>query len=354
MHVSFDDVTPANAPDMLAAMPDGIALALGQSVRTPHPFAEYLTPSPLRMGAFAAGQLVAPRRSGESSSAVTSRGLKSLQFASALASGLQAAARKRFDSQARHRGFVAEIEVEKLGEPEPLSEVGYATSLVVATSLVDVTAGGEYHVGRARLSDGESVTLYSFGRIVDIFREQVFNDDQKAIASAIGEMGVTAARHEARLVAEALEANPTLRDGSAVFHANHGNVLTTAFGEAALAAALAALRNQIGLDSLPINAAAAYLVVAPALEYTAYKLVHDSGLPIQVTVLAGLPVTRYYLLTAQDIARTIAVARLEGSLHPLVVEPVKTPLDLDGLSLRVRLDVGADMVGRRGILRGGS
>lgn len=348
MHVSFDDVTPANAPDMLAAMPDGIALALGQNVRAAHPFAEYLTSSPLRMGAFAAGQLVASRRSGEPYTAVVSRGLRSLQFAGALASGFQDAARKRFDKQAHHRTFVNEIEVEKLGEPERQSEVA------LNSSLVDVTKGNEPYVTRARLQDGESITLSSFGRVVDITREQVINDDQKAIAEAISEMGVTAARHEGRLVAEALEANPTMRDGLTVFHADHGNVLATAFGEAAISAALAALRNQVWLDGLPINAAAAYLVVAPALEYTAYKLVHDSGLPIEVSVLASLPVTRYYLLTAKDIARTIAVARLNGSSHPLRVEPVKTPLDIDGLSLRVSLDVGANMVGHRGILRGGS
>lgn len=347
MRVSFDDVTPANAPDMLAAMPDGMALALGQTVRSAHPFAEYIEPSPLRMGAFAAGQLVSARRPGEPQMAVVSRGLRSMQFQTALASSLQEVARRRFDKQATHRNFANEIEVDKLGVAEVQPKVH------ISPAFNDITGGNEALHSNAALKNGESITLFSFGRQVDIFREQIINDDQKAISEAISETGITAARHEARMVAASLEENPNMRDGKPVFHADFGNILATAFGEPALIAALAALRNQVSREGLPINAATAYLVVAPAFEYTASKLVNDSGLPIEVIVLASLPVARYYLLTAKDISRTIAVARLSGSSHPVRVEPVKTPLELDGLALRVSLDVGANMVGRSGILRGG-
>lgn len=347
MHYFENDITRDNARDFLAAMPDGIALAIGQEVGRKHFLADQMESAPLRMGAYAAGLLVGSRLSGENQTTVISRGLRSQEFASSLAASLQDVVRRRFDFQAQHRAFVSEIEVSRLGEPEPMGDIKFASV------LADVTTGGEYHVGRAQLSDGETLTLLSFGRIVDIYRESILNDDKELISAAIGEVGVTAARHEARLVAAALEENGNLSDGASVFHTNHGNVVTTAFAEG-FGSALTVLRNQTGTDGMKLDCSAAYLVVAADLEYTATKLVHESGLLIRVMVMTALPDGRYFLVASQDVARTIAVARLAGATHPVTVEAIKGAANLDGLSLKVRLDVGADMIGRKGIIRGGS
>ena len=347
MHYFEDNITTQNAGDFLAAMPDGIALAIGQKTIRKHPFAEQMEAAPLRMGAYAAGLLMGGRLTGETQASIISKGLRSQEFASTLAASLQDVARRRFEVQAQHRAFVSEVEVSRLGEPEPMGDIKFDST------FADVTTGGEYQVGRAVLSDGETLMLLSFGRIVDVSRETIINDDKELIAAAIGEVGVTAARHEARLVAKALNDNGLLSDGGAVFHANYGNVVADAFGETSFALALATLRNQTGSDGLALDCSAANLVVASDLEYSASKIVRDSGLPIRMTAMTALPSGRYFVIASREVARTISVAGLSGAEHPLAVEAVKGAQNLDGLALKVRLDVGANMIGRKGIVRGG-
>lgn len=343
----YDDINTLNAPDFLAAMPDGIAMAMGHKHGPSNPFGEYMQGSPLRIGAYAAGLLSGRGFVGESQTAVISRGLRTKEFADSLALSMQGLVRRRFDAQAQHRAFVSDVEVSRLGEPEPMGDIKFDST------FADVTTGGEYQVGRAVLSDGETLMLFSFGRIVDVSRETIINDDKELIAAAIGEVGVTAARHEARLVARALNDNGLMSDGSAVFHANYGNVVTDAFGETSFALALAALRNQTGSDGLALDCSAANLVVASDLEYSASKIVRESGLPIRMTAMSALPSGRYFVFASREVVRTVAVAGLSGAEHPLAVEAVKGAQNLDGLSLKVRLDVGANMIGRKGIIRGG-
>ena len=348
MHFFEDRVSIDNAVEFLAAMPDSLALAVGQKVPRHHFLAECMESAPLRMGAYAAGLIATGgRRPGEAQAAVISRGLRTAEFSRAVSESLQGVVRRRFDAQARHRAFVSEIEVSRLGVAEPMGNVE------LASTLSDVTDGDEYQVGRARLSDGETITLFSFGRIADIDRQTIINDDKEILMTSIGGLGATAARHESRLVAEALENNGPLSDGSAVFDPSHGNVITTAF-DVGFGPALAALRNQKGDDGLALDYSAAHLVVASDLEYAATKLVHDAGLQIQVTAMASLTAGRYFLAASKEVAQTIAVARLAEAGHPLTVEAAKGAANLDGMSVRVRLEVGSRWIGRKGVVRGGS
>lgn len=347
MILDLDEVTPLNARDVMNAVPDGVALAIGaRASRNLHPFAEFVAESPLRLAAMAAGQILNPRRAGEPEAAVIGRGLRTLEFGNAVAAGLQAAARERFDLQAQHRAFVAEVEVTRLGEPEPVGAVD------LSTPFTDVLDGREYKMGRALLRDGETITLASLGRIVQISRETVFNDDLGLLEEALAATGIAAARHEARLVATALETTGNLSDGFAVFGAAYGNVLATAgvLSSASTDNALKLLRTQPAADGEALDAAAAHLIVPPGQELLA-RQVMDSGLPIAVHVLPGMTATRYYFLADSRIERNIAVARLGGQAHPLAVEPVKTPIAFDGTMIRIRIDTGAAMIGRRGVVR---
>lgn len=357
MPLNLAHVTRLNARDILAALPDAVAMAIGShSPRSPHPFAELVAEKPLRTAAYAAGCLLAAPRDGEPQAATIGLGLRTPQFASALAESLQAEARRRYDALATHRSFVATVEVARLGEPEP---VGAAD---LNAALDDVTGGAEYHIGRGVLSDGEHLTLYSYGRLLMIDRHTVINDEHDLLADAIAASGGSAARHERRLIAMTLETSGNLADGRPIFNA--GNTLATAFSTAALGQAMAILRAQLALDGFALDAPLASLVVAPDLELSANNIVASSLLngplfggpgtaPI-VHALAGLPAGRYYPLAAPSAAKTISVARLKGHTHPLAVEAAKLPVQFDGLALRVRLDFGCSMLGRVGIVRGGS
>lgn len=339
-------ITRANARDFLKAFPDAVALASGEGVYNPHPFADQMESNPLRMAAYAAGLLTNKHPSSEPHAAVIGRGMHSKEFADAMAGSFQSLVRRRFDAQARHRIFATIVDVPRLGEPEPLGAVSFASAL-------EDTTRGEYPVGQAFLGDGETATVHSAGRIINVSRETIINDDVGVISAAVGEVGVTAARREARLVVAALEANANLSDGRSVFHADFGNMVETAFPDG-LAAALAALRNQVSSDGLPGDYAAADLVVDPSIELLATKTIHDAGLSVRVTAMAGLALGRYYLMASRDVVQSVAVVGLSGASHPLSVESAKAPMNFDGMQIKVRADTGAGMVGRRGIVRGGA
>jgi hypothetical protein len=332
----------------LAAAPEGVAMAIGaRASRTPHPFAEFVAGSPLRVTAMAAGQLLNPRRPGEPEMAVIGRGLRTLEFGNAVAAGLQTVARERFDLQAQHRAFVSEVEVTRLGLPDQVGAVD------LSTPFTDVSDGREYKTSNALLRDGETIELRSYGRIVQISREMVINDDLSMLEEAIAATGIAAARHEARLVAAALETTGNLSDGDPVFDAAFGNDLPTVgvITSAASDNALGWLRTQPAADGEALDAAAAYMLVPPGMELLARQVVVSGLLPVSVHVIPGMAVDRYYFLANSRIAQNIAVARLSGQGHPLAVEPVKTPIEFDGTMVRIRVDSGAAMIGRRGIVR---
>jgi len=349
MHkLDIGDIIDHNPREILAAVPDALSLTLGAGVRAPHPFADAVAAAPLRTAAIAAGLLNGTRLSGETEAAVLGRGIRTTQFAGAVSAGFQGAARRSFDEQAAHLGAVARVEVQRLGVAESVG------ALDLAAPLENVGDGLQFKVSSATLRDGEAVTLSSIGRIITVSRQVIFNDELDLIRDRIAATGTGAARHEARLVAAALEANPTLSDGGVVFGAAYGNVVATAFGDAGLGEAMGALRTMVAADGSALDAQAVSLIVAPALEFTARQLVFLTGLPLAVLVLPGLAAGRYYVAASPSVARNIVVGRLDGQSHPLAVEGVKAPLSYDGAAVRVRIDTASAMIGRVGIVRGGA
>lgn len=348
MLLNLDDITPNNAREILSAVPDGAAMAMGAAVRGAHPFADFVAESPLRTAAFAAGLILAPRRAGEADAAVIGRGLRTIEFGNAVAKAVQTAARSKYDLHAQHLKFCAQVEVKRLGEPQP---VGAAD---LSVPFTDVGDGREYMVSSATVSDGEIIELRSFGRLVEISRAAVFNDDLDLLREAVADTGAAASRMESRLVAAAMDTTGNLSDGNPVFDVAYKNIAnsTGAINSADFSAAMAQLRLQPAADGEPLNAPAAFAIVPPLDEYQAHTIVTYAGLPIEVQCVPALTdLIAFYLLASPDIERSIAVARLAGQSHPLAVDPVKAPQSFDGTMIRIRIDTGAAMIGRRGIVR---
>lgn len=337
------------AKDFLGALPDAICMANGGSVRYPHFFAEQLceTGHPLRAAAYAAG-LLSKGFSGEVQAAVIQRGLISKDFVRALGIALQATCRAQFDLQAKHLAFVPEIQIDRLGDPVELGQID------LSTAMADTTYGASNNAAPAQWKAGESLTLSSYGRIITIPRTTIFDDEFELLSQTVNEIGLDAGRHESQMVATALEANGVLADGQVTFHTNYGNVVTTAFGEAGLGACIAALRNQVDASGMKMDFTVAHLVVSASLELAAAKVVRDAGLPIQLTAMAGLPAARYFVTAQRGLTKNIAVARLRGESHALAVEPARPEKAIDGVALKVRIDSGAALIGRKGIVRGGA
>jgi phage major head subunit gpT-like protein len=104
-------------------------------------------------------------------------------------------------------------------------------------------------------------------------RQAIINDDLRAFERLVTAFGFAARRLENRTVYSQLTANAALADGTALFHANHSNLITSsALAIATLGAGRTAMRLQKGLQSEELNLAPAFLIVPATLEQTAYKL----------------------------------------------------------------------------------
>ena len=332
--------------DLLAAGPDALAAAFGSPNRNPHPLADDLATAPLSRLAYAAGLTIRPQQSHENDRAVMARGMASSDFAAALAAASMTLANVRFNALAEHRAFCATVECRDFKPTE-------ITSTGLDIELPEVGEHGEMQTGVVLFGQGNTAQLRSYGRVLSAARQLIINDQAGMIADAVAQIGAAAARTEAREVYAALESNPTLDDGEVVFHADHGNIVASAFDATSLGAAMAALRTMVLIGGNQADLAAAHLVVAADLELAARKLVHEAGLQIVVTASARLASGRWYLLPSPEAAPTVGVLKLKGAAQPILIEPWQEEFAYDGAAMRARCDTGAVLVART-LIRGGA
>lgn len=335
-----------NPRDLLAAGPDALLAAFGTPARNPHPLVSELSAAPLSRLAHAAGLTVRPQQPHENDAAVMARGMNSRDFGALLASAATTLANRRFDTLAEHRTFCAVVEARDF---RPTS---FATTDVDG-ELPLAPEGAEIVSGRVVVGGGTEAQLKTFATIQRASRSLIVNDQSAIFADAVAQLGTAGARTEAREVYAALEADLTLDDGELVFHADHGNVIASAFDAAALGHAMAALRNATLIGGNAADLPAAHLVVAADLELAARKVVHEAGLELSVTATARLPNGRWYLLPSPDVAPTIVVLQLRGTANSILIEPWQDEFAFDGAVLRARCDTGAALVART-LIRGGA
>lgn len=95
-------------------------------------------------------------------------------------------------------------------------------NLSEAPGLLKVPELGEYRRG-AMIDGASTFQLATFGRMLQISRQALINDDLSAFTTLPQAFGAAARRLEADKVFAATS-NPALGDGVALFHANHGNL----------------------------------------------------------------------------------------------------------------------------------
>ena len=336
---------PFNPREVLAAARDAVAMAVGARVDQPHPLAEGLT---LRKIAVACGEISKPRMSFENDLAVMGRGMATSDFAKILADGVAQITIATYGSQAEHNAFTDTVEVANF-KPAALP------ALDGDMSLEPLGENAEIQRGYAFLAAGAAreVSLTTFARAVVISRESIINDELGGISKVLATLGASAARLESRMVSDALEENPALDDGREVFHADHMNVVAAALDAIGLGQAMALLRTQPTSAGLRADLRARHLVVAPDLEYVANRLIVESSLDVKVSSLANLPNGRWFLMADKVGCPTVATLRLQGAKLPVRVESRRGPIKADGAGVRVIADLGACMLRRTGIVRGG-
>lgn len=331
---------------VMAAAPDAIRQAIGDQVDCPHPLADGLT---LRQIAYAAGARVRSPSENETDLSVMGRGMHSSEFSAVLADGYTTITRASYDSHAAdHLNFSAVMEVSDFKPVEMVALDDDGLDLDKLSDNGRVTHGSVFMA-----SVQQSVRLTTYAKAVLVSRQAIINDQASVISQSFTAVGVSAGRIESRLVTAALENPPLLSDGLPVFGTQHVNVVEHPLSAAALGAGMAALRTQPTATGQRAGLSAVHIVTSPELEFEARRLIRDAGLDLRVSVLADLPAYRWYLLADAVACPAVAVLRLYGARNPIRVEQRRTPIEMDGTLVQVTADLGACLLRRTGIVRGG-
>ncbi|MFC5391209.1 prohead protease/major capsid protein fusion protein [Bosea vestrisii] len=250
-----------------------------------------------------------------------------------------------------------------------------------APQLEKVNEHGEFK--RGTLGEGkESYQLLTYGKIVAITRQAVVNDDLGAFTRIPRMFGVQAANLESDLVWAQIVGNPIMGDGVSLFHANHANLGTAGgISDTTIAEAFKLMRLQKGLDGKTLlNLTPSYLIVPVNVLPTAMKFLTastpamvatqqsnivpeylrtltpiseprlDSGFtnPATGAAIAG---NSFNWFMAGDRAQidTVEIAYLEGKRGAYT--ETRIGFDIDGVEVKVRLDVGAGAIDFRGFTK---
>jgi phage major head subunit gpT-like protein len=228
------------------------------------------------------------------------------------------------------------------------------------SSLEKVSESGEYKYG-TMAEDGAPLKVAKFGKIIAITWESIVNDDMGALNRVPMALGAAAAQTESDVVWALLLGNPNFTDGTALFHADHGNLAAAggAINTTTLGAARAAMRKQKSKAGHFLNVGPEYLVVGPDKELEAFQFTSSQYVPAKnsdindsrnasLTVIVDARITgnQWYLYAAPGVVDTFEYAYLEGEQG--VFTETREGFEVDGMEIKARLVFGAAWIDYRG------
>lgn len=209
------------------------------------------------------------------------------------------------------------------------------------------------------------------GNIINVSREMIINDDLGAFTRLAAMLGRTAARSiEADVFALLLSNSgngPTMVDGKALFHADHGNIGTgsalTVAGLDADRVKMAEQKDISGNDYLDIRPS--ILLVPIGLESTA-KVLNSSTYDPDATNklqkpnvalgmfndIVGSPRitgTARYMFASPSEEPVFEVVFLDGNQSPYLES--QEGFRVDGMEWKVRMDYGVGAIGYKGVVK---
>ncbi len=346
--------------DFQHAAEDALLLRYGVKVEAPHPAAADLRGASVADIAKMCLSRAGSTYRGWSSEDVLTRAMTSSDLPNLLENVARKAAMVGFleQEQATHRVWTRATELPDFKEASRIA-------LSEAPGLAKVAEGAEYTYGA--LSDAkETIQVATYGKIVAISRQALINDDLGELVRLPLALGQAASRKEADLVYALLTSNPTMRDSTALFHADHGNLTSSGAAPSVttLGEARAAMRKQKGLaDAGYLNITPRYLIVPVALETAVEQLLAtiqpsttSESVPQWIRGLVVVPDPRldddsadaWYLAGSPQAHDTIEVATLAGQ-QPSVAQ--REEFDTDTMSWKVRVDVGAAVIDWRALYK---
>lgn len=137
---------------------------------------------------------------------------------------------------------------------------------------------------------GFTITNKKWEATVAIQREAIEDDQTGQIKMRILRLAEAASAHYDRMLFDVINANPLAHDGVAFYHATHNNLATgagSALSAASLEAGVAAMRSQRLPNGEPMDVRPTHLLVPPALEFTARRLLNSAYYPDDSGASAG-------------------------------------------------------------------
>lgn len=237
-------------------------------------------------------------------------------------------------------------------------------------AFAKVNEGGELKYGK--ITDGAtSYAVFSYYSGIAFTRQAIINDDLRGFDQALRGFAAAGNRLENGLVYAQLTSNPTMPDGTALFHAAHGNLAAAAaIAVASLGEGRKLMREQKGLQGEVLNLTPAYLIVPAALEQLAYQYTSSQFVPAKSSdinefrqggrtalepivepILDATSASQWYMAASNNSVDTVEYCWLEGSEG--VYTESMVDFDTDGIKIKARDDFGAKVVDHRGLFRNG-
>jgi hypothetical protein len=221
-------------------------------------------------------------------------------------------------------------------------------------NLDDKTENNEFKQKSISDAAKQSITLGTKGNIINLSREMIINDDLGFFTDMLNYLGRAAKRTIESSVYTYLASNPTMADGTALFHADHGNLGSgTAVTMAAVEAGRVAMAQQQDISGTE------YLDIRPdvwvgGLAYggdarsvndaqydpdTANKLQKPNqvrGLFSDIVDTPRISGNTWYMFADPMDAPVLEVGFLDGNQDPYL--EMKEGFTQDGAQYKVRLD----------------
>jgi len=229
------------------------------------------------------------------------------------------------------------------------------------SDLDTIGESGEYTHGTYK-DKKETIQLSTFGKMFNISRQAIINDDLDALGRIPRGMGRSASRKIGDIAYLVLTANAVMNeDGVALFDtATHGNLAASGAAPtvATLDAAKTALATQKGLNSASsLGTRGRYLITPVAIETTSETLLAATYDPAGTAgTLPPNPfqnryeavsdhrldddsATAWYVMADPNVYDTVEVAFLDGNQNPTLEQ--NEGWTSDGVSYKVRHDAAA-------------
>ncbi len=211
----------------------------------------------------------------------------------------------------------------------------------------------------------EQLTVSPYGVRFGISRQMIVNDNLGAIDQVIGSSSDRVTDWENGIVFTALlqssNAGPTLlTDGKRMFHADHGNHVTsgTAIAVPSVGLGRAAMAKQTSLDGLKLNLRPSIILTGPDRATEAEQLTTQITPATMGTVVpdwmrrlaaasdANITGNHWYLFADPSVAPTMVYGSLDGYEGPRL--STNDPFTVQGIEVKLEHDFGAAGVDYRG------